>query len=83
MIADYLGYKDAASHIHKAVGDVLRAGNVLTPDLGRRRDNDRDDRGDSDRDDRGRGQDLENLRVLFRGAGGFGIHFTYGEGGAT
>jgi isocitrate dehydrogenase (NAD+) len=34
MLADYLGYKDAASRIRKAIGDVLRAGHRLTPDLG-------------------------------------------------
>ena len=34
MLADYLGYKDAAARIRKAIGDVLRAGNMLTPDLG-------------------------------------------------
>ncbi|MBV8357108.1 MAG: isocitrate/isopropylmalate dehydrogenase family protein [Deltaproteobacteria bacterium] len=34
MLADYLGYKDAAARIRKAIGDVLRAGNTLTPDLG-------------------------------------------------
>jgi isocitrate dehydrogenase (NAD+) len=34
MLADYLGNKDAASRIRKAVGDVLRAGHTLTPDLG-------------------------------------------------
>lgn len=34
MLADYLGYKDAASRIRKAIGDILRAGHTLTPDLG-------------------------------------------------
>ena len=34
MLADYLSYKDAAARIRKAIGDVLRAGNTLTPDLG-------------------------------------------------
>jgi len=34
MLADYLGYQDAASRIRKAVGDTLRAGHSLTPDLG-------------------------------------------------
>jgi isocitrate dehydrogenase (NAD+) len=34
MLADYLGYKDAASRIRQATGDVLRAGRTLTPDLG-------------------------------------------------
>jgi len=34
MLADYLGYKDAASRVRKAIGDVLRAGHTLTPDLG-------------------------------------------------
>ncbi|MBV8362083.1 MAG: tartrate dehydrogenase, partial [Deltaproteobacteria bacterium] len=33
MLADYLGYKDAAARIRKAIGDVLRAGHTLTPDL--------------------------------------------------
>jgi isocitrate dehydrogenase (NAD+) len=33
MLADYLGYKNAAACIRKAVGDVLRAGHTLTPDL--------------------------------------------------
>jgi isocitrate dehydrogenase (NAD+) len=36
MLADYLGYKDAASRIRTAIGDVLRAGRTLTPDLGGR-----------------------------------------------
>jgi isocitrate dehydrogenase (NAD+) len=36
MLADYLGYKDAASRIRKAIGDVLRTGHTLTPDLGGR-----------------------------------------------
>jgi isocitrate dehydrogenase (NAD+) len=34
MLSEYLGYKDAASRIRAAVGDVLRAGHALTPDLG-------------------------------------------------
>jgi isocitrate dehydrogenase (NAD+) len=34
MLADYLGYRDAAGRIRKAVGEVLRAGHTLTPDLG-------------------------------------------------
>ncbi len=34
MLADYIGYQDAASRIRQAVGEVLRAGHVLTPDLG-------------------------------------------------
>ena len=34
MLADYLGYKDAASRVRKAIGDVLQAGRTLTPDLG-------------------------------------------------
>jgi isocitrate dehydrogenase (NAD+) len=34
MLADYLGYNDAASRIRKAIGDVLRASDSLTPDLG-------------------------------------------------
>jgi isocitrate dehydrogenase (NAD+) len=34
MLAEYLGYQDAASRIRKAVGKVLRAGQALTPDLG-------------------------------------------------
>jgi len=34
MLADYLGYRDAAARIRKAVGDILRAGRSLTPDLG-------------------------------------------------
>ena len=34
MLAEYLGYKDAASRIRSAIGDVLRAGLTLTPDLG-------------------------------------------------
>ena len=34
MLADYLGYENAASRIRKATGGVLRAGHTLTPDLG-------------------------------------------------
>lgn len=34
MLAEYLGYQDCALRIRKAVGDVLRAGRTLTPDLG-------------------------------------------------
>ena len=34
LLADYLGYKDAALRIRKAVGEILRAGRTLTPDLG-------------------------------------------------
>jgi len=36
MLADYLGYPDAAQQIRAAVGTVLRIGRVLTPDLGGR-----------------------------------------------
>jgi isocitrate dehydrogenase (NAD+) len=36
MLADYLGFKDAASRVRKAIGDILRAGHTLTPDLGGR-----------------------------------------------
>ena len=36
MLADYLGYNEAAALIRKAVGGVLRAGRNLTPDLGGR-----------------------------------------------
>jgi isocitrate dehydrogenase (NAD+) len=36
MLADYLSYNDAGSLIRKAVGEVLRAGRSLTPDLGGR-----------------------------------------------
>jgi isocitrate dehydrogenase (NAD+) len=34
MLADYIGYKDAASRIRQAVGEVLRTARALTPDLG-------------------------------------------------
>lgn len=34
MLADYLGAFRAASRIRSAVGEVLRAGSILTPDLG-------------------------------------------------
>ncbi|HKV53664.1 MAG TPA: isocitrate/isopropylmalate dehydrogenase family protein [Candidatus Binataceae bacterium] len=34
MLAEYLGYSDAASRIRHAVGRVLRGGRTLTPDLG-------------------------------------------------
>jgi isocitrate dehydrogenase (NAD+) len=34
MLADYLGYQDAAARIRKAIGNVLQAGDCLTPDLG-------------------------------------------------
>jgi isocitrate dehydrogenase (NAD+) len=34
LLAEYLDYHDAACRIRKAVGDVLRAGQALTPDLG-------------------------------------------------
>lgn len=34
MLADYLGAATAGSMIRRAVGEVLRAGRVLTPDLG-------------------------------------------------
>jgi isocitrate dehydrogenase (NAD+) len=34
MLADYLGYKEAALRIRTAIRDVLRAGVTLTPDLG-------------------------------------------------
>jgi isocitrate dehydrogenase (NAD+) len=34
MLAEYLGYKDAAARIRSAIGDVLRAGRTLTADLG-------------------------------------------------
>ena len=34
MLADYLGHKDAGVRIRGAIGDVLRAGHTLTPDLG-------------------------------------------------
>ncbi len=34
MLADYLDHKEAALRIRKAIGEVLRAGQTLTPDLG-------------------------------------------------
>ena len=34
MLADYLGYNDATGRIRSAVGEVLRKGHALTPDLG-------------------------------------------------
>jgi isocitrate dehydrogenase (NAD+) len=36
MLAEYLGYTDAACRIRAAIGEVLRAGRTLTPDLGGR-----------------------------------------------
>jgi isocitrate dehydrogenase (NAD+) len=36
MLAEYLGYADAACRIRSATGEVLRAGETLTPDLGGR-----------------------------------------------
>jgi isocitrate dehydrogenase (NAD+) len=33
MLAEYLGYKEAARRIRAAIGAVLRAGQTLTPDL--------------------------------------------------